>query len=744
MLTLSQAIAFAYQSLQTGQISQAESICQQILQQQPDCGEALHLLGAIAHQSGKLDDAIIYYLQCIAFSPNYAEAYYGLGAALHQQGQLLEAISYYQQAITLKPNYIDAHFDLGNAFKQLGNLSAAVNHYQQTIAFNPNDAEAHANLATIYLEEGFIVPAIVHYQQAIALRPGFPGLYYNLGNAFLEQRQYPDAIAQYQQALAIVPQFLYAYLGIGTALTHLFRFEEAIDCLQQALIISPDSPEAYFCLGITFASQNQVEEAINFLQKALQVQPDYTKAYWYNVFLLPILYDNLDRIIFWRQRFCRGINNLIQQTALNTSESRKLALSIFKQKSINFFPAYQGFNERGVQRKLGKFLHQVMVANYPQWSIPLSMPPLGKNEKIRIGYISTHFRNHTVAKLTIGWLKNCDRKTFEIYTYQVAPEVDSITERFKSYSDKFYHIYGNIEAICQQVIADKLHILVFTDIGMSPVTYQIAGLRLAPVQCTTWGHPVTTGLPTIDYYLSSDLMEPDKARSHYSEKLVRLPNIAMSYEKPDVPKLTKTRSYFNLREDAIIYLSCQSLFKYLPQFDQIFAQIAQSVPQAQFAFISHDSPVVNAVFTARLERAFANLNLDSKDYCVLLPRMSHIEYFNLNLVSDIFLDTFSWSGGNTALEAIACGLPVVTCPGEFMRGRHSYGILKMMGMTETIAPNEAEYVEIAVKLGLEPDWRQDIVRKICDRHTMLYDDRSCITALESFYKTLVLGNRVPC
>ena len=78
-----------------------------------------------------------------------------------------------------------------------------------------------------------------------------------------------------------------------------------------------------------------------------------------------------------------------------------------------------------------------------------------------------------------------------------------------------------------------------------------------------------------------------------------------------------------------------------------------------------------------------------------------------------------------------------------MRGRHSYGILKMMGMTETIAQNEAEYVEIAVKLGLDPDWRQDIVRKICDRHTMLYDDRSCITALESFYKTLVLGNSIP-
>jgi predicted O-linked N-acetylglucosamine transferase (SPINDLY family) len=368
-----------------------------------------------------------------------------------------------------------------------------------------------------------------------------------------------------------------------------------------------------------------------------------------------------------------------------------------------------------------------------------AMPQISHQGKIRVGYISAYFRTHTVASLTLGWLKKCDKQKFEIYSYYIGSKADLTTEKIRCYSDSFYHNYGNLNTLCEQVIADKLHILVFTDIGMDSLTTYIAGLRLAPLQCMTWGHPVTSGLPTIDYFLSSDLMEPQNAQSHYCEKLVNLPNIGLCYQKPDVPELTKSRSELNLREDAIIYLCCQSLFKYLPQFDAIFAQMAQRVPQAQFAFISHPVAAITAQFRARLSRAFATLKLNYENYCVILPRLERIDYFNLNLLSNVFLDTFSWSGGNTTLEAIACGLPIVTCPGKLMRGRHSYGILKMMGVTETIANDEIEYVEIAVRLGIDTNWRQEIVQKSYERRRWLYDDKTCVAALEDFYQKVVLS-----
>ncbi len=812
MMTLSEALVIAFQSYQTGNLSQAESLCFSILQQQPDNVEALHLLGIISHQLGKLKEAIFYYQQTIALMPDYAEVYYCLGGALHASGQLAEAIAYYQQALVLKPDYAEVHYDLGYALKEQGNLNAAIEHYQQAVAFNPNDAEAHGNLANALLEQGQLEAAIAHYHQVISLKPHVPGIYYNLGNALrlqnkleeavtnyrwtvvldpyyvdaylqlgavlyqqsqleeaiacyqqaivinpnladayyklgsilYQQGRHEDAIVQYKQALALHPNFPDAYADLGRALLDQFQLEEATACFQQALNLNPARPEAYYNLGVVFASQNKQNEAIDCFQKALQLKPDFVGAYWQSQLILPILYDSQEQIPIWRQRFCQGLNNLIQQTALDTLESIQQALTALTGGGgLTFYLGYQGLNDRGVQQKYGTFIHRLMSAIYPQWASPLPMPALSNTGKIRVGYLSAHFRAHTVAKLTFGWLKNSDRQSFEIYTYHTDNNVDFVTEQFRNCSDYFYHIYGNLESVCKQIIADKLHILVFADIGMDPWTTLIAGLRLAPVQCMAWGHPITSGLPTIDYFLSSDLMEPEQAQAHYSEKLVRLPNISVCYEKPSIPEPTKTRSDFHLREDAVIYLCCQSLFKYLPQFDYIFAQIAQRVPQAQFAFVSFHSTAVAAHFKARLKRAFANSGLNSEDYCVVLPKQDWVSYLNLNLVSDIFLDTFSWSGGNTTLEAIACGLPIVTCPGEFMRSRHAYGILKMMGITETIARDEAEYIEIAVRLGLDADWRQEMARKIYERHSWLYDDRTCVTALESFYKQAVLQQLRP-
>jgi predicted O-linked N-acetylglucosamine transferase (SPINDLY family) len=276
---------------------------------------------------------------------------------------------------------------------------------------------------------------------------------------------------------------------------------------------------------------------------------------------------------------------------------------------------------------------------------------------------------------------------------------------------------------------------VFFDLGLEPKITPIAGLRLAPIQCLAWGHPITSGIPTIDYFLSSDLMEPENAEEHYTEILIRLPNISIYYEKPVLPENPKTRSQFQLKESAIVYLSCQFLSKYLPQYDYIFAAIAQQVPEAQFVFLgAHQSKLITEQFTQRLDKAFEQFNLNSQDYCVILPRLSQEDYWSLNLASDIFLDTIDWSGGNTTLEAIASGLPVVTIPGEFMRSRHSFAILTMLGVTETIASNEQEYIDIAVRLGLDKPWRDTIINKIKANHNNLYNDITCVRALESFFQ----------
>ena len=170
----------------------------------------------------------------------------------------------------------------------------------------------------------------------------------------------------------------------------------------------------------------------------------------------------------------------------------------------------------------------------------------------------------------------------------------------------------------------------------------------------------------------------------------------------------------------------------------IFAKIAQKVRNAKFAFISApEGKHITEIFQQRLEKAFAKLGLNSEDYCIILPRQQHYEFLQLNLISDIYLDTLGWNGGFTTLNAIACNLPVVTCPGESMRGRHSYAFLKMLGITDTIANSPSEYIEIAVKLGLDVDWRNSITAKMNQNHHHLFDDKTCVEGLEVFYKQVV-------
>lgn len=550
------------------------------------------------------------------------------------------------------------------------------------------------------------------------------------GDQYYLQGRYEEVIAHYQIYLKIQSGAPELYFKLSECFRKLNRVEEAISTLQEGIRCHPKSGMLHFYLITILQQSGRAQEAISSAETASNILPnEYVFKILQNL-MLPPVYNSQEEISFYRKRFIQGLQNLIKQTSLETPEDKKNALTGIGCVT-NFFLAYQGYNDLDLQRRYGNLVHQIMATNYPKWVEPLSMPPLQENQKIRVGYVSAFLHSWSGTFLSLGYLRYCDKQNFEVYCYYTGNEPDYITQKFRDYSDVFHYIPGDLEAVCEKILADKLHILVFPEIGMDPPTIQIAGLRLAPVQCVVWGQPVTSGLPTVDYFLSSDLMEPENAQKHYTETLIRIPNIGVSYPKPDIPTLTKTRSDFQLRDDTVVYLSCQAPYKYLPQYDYVFAEIARRVPQAQFMFLR------NGVPQERLQRAFATVGLKSEDYCVFLPVLPAHDYLMLNLLSDIYLDTFSWSGGNTTLEAIASDRPIVTCPGEFMRGRHSYAFLRRIGVTDTIAQNEAEYIEIAVKLAWEPGWRSEIVEKMKAMHGVLYDDKACVVAVENFYKQLV-------
>ena len=196
------------------------------------------------------------------------------------------------------------------------------------------------------------------------------------------------------------------------------------------------------------------------------------------------------------------------------------------------------------------------------------------------------------------------------------------------------------------------------------------------------------------------------------------------------------RADFNLPDNKLIYLCSQSLWKYLPQYDYIWPEIAQKVDNSLFVFFRHMSKGITLKFQERIAKAFDKYGLDWQQYCYFSDRLDYHRFLRINELSDVFLDSFVWSGGISSLHAIASSLPVVTCPGEFMRGRQAMALLKQLNIDQTIAKDPAEYIDIAVDLALNEQFRQQIKEHIKNNEHLIYEDRSITQGLTKAYQTM--------
>jgi predicted O-linked N-acetylglucosamine transferase (SPINDLY family) len=404
-----------------------------------------------------------------------------------------------------------------------------------------------------------------------------------------------------------------------------------------------------------------------------------------------------------------------------------------------FFLTYQGKNDRELQAMYGDLMVRIQAACFPEWDKKPQMTPVKSGEPIRVGILSGFFYRHSVWKIPIkGWVENLNRKEFQLYGYHTGWTDDDQTEIAKKSFYRFTEKLPTMEDWLKRITDDKLHVLIIPEIGMDYMTPRLAAFRLAPVQCASLGHPDTTGFPTIDYYLSSDLMEPENGQDHYCEKLVRLPNLSIYYEPLDTPTVLVNRAHFGLRDDLPLFICTQSLFKYLPQYDEVFPRIAIETGACQFAFLGNEkSSTRGELFLRRLEAAFSRFSLRMEDFVKMLPSLDTAHYHALNQLADVFLNSMGWSGFNTTMEALACNLPVVNMPDDLMRGRHTHAILKMMDLSETESRNMDEYVAIAARLAKEPAWRKEISEKIARNRHMIYRDMECIRGLEDFIRQAV-------
>lgn len=583
--------------------------------------------------------------------------------------------------------------------------------------------------------------AMAIYKKAVEADPDMGEAYYNMGLLYSQMNDQAMAVKCFKEAVARRPDMAEGYSVLGMFYYGEERLDEALIMLDQAVTINPKFAEAHFNRGLVLKQMGKHQASVASFKNALAYNPRLAPARWLQLLSLPMMYDTQDQIRLTRHKFTQNLDELIRNTQLNTRNLRQHALQGIST-ATNFYLQYQGCNDLILQSKYGELVHQVMTACYPDLHLPSSPQKEQAGKKKRIGYVSAYMCRHTVGSFLAGWIENHDHEQFQIYGYHLGSKTDALTAHLEANCFKFHHVPGNIDTVAAQILSDRLDILVYFEVGMHVGTLQLAALKLAPVQCAGWGHPVTTGLPTMDFFLTSELMEPEDAQAHYSESLICLPNLSLCYHPPKLPEQPLSKKDLGIPSDRFIFLSSQSIFKYLPQHDEIYPMIAQKAPHACFVFIRHQSLQATQIFQKRLRKAFKNYQLDADDYCFFSNRLNADGFLSLNMAADVLLDTFEWSGGKTTIEAISCGLPVVTCPGQFMRGRHAHAMLTLMEMDTTIASNQLEYCLIAARLANDSKYYTNIKQMVIARRHKLYDDRAAITALENFYASQVEQNRM--
>jgi predicted O-linked N-acetylglucosamine transferase (SPINDLY family) len=686
---------------------------------------ALNVEGVKYIGLGMLNEALECFRRAAELDPSSAAAQTNLGAALRRKGNVDEAILHLRRAVRLNPEVAQMHSNLGNALREQGNLAEAVASYQEALRLNPSYVEALHNLGNTLVDQGDLEQAKVCYERALERRPNYLDVYLALSHLLMRQGRAGEAEARLEQCLLQKPDYVEALVNLGVVRHALGKTDEAIVCYRRALEYRPNLAEANINLANIARDEGLVHEAIDRYQKALEQAPSPALRLQLAT-LLPPIYASASDIENWRKRLSDNVSQMRSEGV--TVDLRNNPVSPL------FYLAYQGLNDRDIQRQVA-----LLYSAPPALTRHASTARSQAETRIRVGFVSRHFRSHTIGELMRGTLANLSRREFAVTVFSLGAWQDSTAQFIREHAEEFVQLPEDLSTARTRIAEHELDVLIYADIGMEELTYSLAFSRLAPVQCVFWGHPVTTGIATIDYFLSGELLETASSDQHYTETLVRLPGAPVYYYRPTPPAPLKGREAFGLPADAHLYACPQSLFKLHPGFDAILAEILRWDPKGILVLIEGKYPS----WAQTLQRRFADTLGEASARVRFLERQSRADFLNLNAVVDVLLDPLHFGGGNTSYEALAFGVPIVTLPSPYLRGRITLALYKQMNVLDCVAANTQEYVEIAVRLGTDPQQRAFVRSKILAASSVLYENASGVRALEVFLRSAVAHAKSP-
>ncbi len=717
-------LAKAKQQHQAGRTDAADALYLQVLTVDPENAEALHMRGVLASQRGDVDAAIDLIGRASELNVENATILSNLGTVYRSSGQLARAEACFRSALELRPGAAMTRFNLANTLAAQGRHHEALADYERALQDDPGNPGIRNNMAAALKAAGNLKAAADLYRGLVDEFPEDAMAKCNFGVLCMDIGLPREAAALYRAAIALAPDAVEPRNNLGVTLLELGAFDEAVHCLREAVAQDPAVAAAHENLGNALRKVGDTDAADDAYAAALALQPS-AGVRVKRATLLPVVVDTADEMEAARRRMADAVAALLVDPPMLHDANRDVGVTAFNL-------SYHDTNNRDLQADLARLYSKACpsLTYVADHCVGSGRKP---GRRLKLGFVSRQFGTNAVGWCFHGVVRFMPRDTFSVTVFRIGPSDDPLWRRMACDADSAVILPVDLSAARQRIADEKLDVLVYTDIGMEPMTYFLAFARLAPVQAVLGGHPDTIGVPTLDHYVSCNLQEPPDAADHYSEPLVRLRGAPTYYERPVVPDPLKPRAGFDLPPDVPLYFCAQTLIKLHPDMDKLFAAILDRDRQGMLLLPTGYNPHLMEKVKVRFARTLGA----AAGRVRFLPTMSHLDFLNVVKLADVSLDTRPFGGGNTCWQAIAMGTPIVTWPGRYLRGRYALALYRLMGVTDTVAESAEDYVDIAVRLATDDDYRMELEHRIEAAAPRIFADMTHVQSLHDVLKQLV-------
>ena len=596
----------------------------------------------------------------------------------------------------------------------------------------PASAEASFHLGNQHCSQGRIDDAERAFRDAIKMRPGYADALNNLGSLLKDSGRIAEAERALSDAVRCRPNFSAAHFNLGTLLMDLRRYGEAADHLRSSLAAEPTQADAHYWLGNACMALGDARAACAAYEAAIRLDPGHAKARWGLVMAqVPPVIDADTPPGAVVSAFTRALGEI---KAWLHAHPRSDAHAIVGAQQ----PFYLAYIEGNHRHALGEY-GQLCVDLMSQWAarVGLPKPAALSATRSRVGIVSSHIHNHSVWNAIVrGWVEHLDPR-FELHLFHTSGVEDGEAAWAERRVASLHRGPRDWLEWAKTISEARLDVLLYPEIGMDTSTLRLACLRLARVQLATWGHPITTGLPTLDGYLSAEAFEPAGAAAAYREALFSLPRLGCCYRPFRTPPAPVDLADFGVAAADRVLVCAGAPSKYGAQYDALWVEVAKQCRPCKLIFFRSEPPSLGAPFERRLASAFARAGVDFQAHVRFVPRLSQENFFGLLARSHAMLDSPGFSGFNTAMQAIECACPIVAWEGEAMRSRFASAILRQMGLDECVCNDPATFVARAVRLCDDKAYADELRGRIAARREPLFGDRGTVVALGELLLGLV-------